>query len=612
MNRISNQPGKKNSLAEINDRIKQTFAEVTRYPIEILALESDLEEDLGIDSVKLGEVLAVIREYYQLPEDLQLDRDNLRNMKEIGRELFNYLEHVQAAIISPVANTQLGEVLPKNKTYIDDLLQSVQSIFAEVTRYPKEILDPQSNLEEDLGIDSVKLTEVFAVLRERYHLPTELQLPTRDLENIASIVAALNSYLKNQMNDVQNEKIIENFELNTKLTSCQEFDCLDKNGVSPISETAIEETIRLIFAEVTRYPIEVLDVHASLEEDLGIDSVKLGEVLSVLRETYKIPEDLDLAATDLLSISRIAKGLYDYLYSKEDQTAHWPEKGSVNNHDLNWMKSARNEALNKEDAGLNHLPETGQKPLAGKIAFISGSGRGLGKEIAMYLSQLGATVIINSFHSRDQGEATFQEINAKKGSGMHIWGSMANPGHVAEIFNQIEQEYGHLDFFISNASNGMLAKLEDLTVDHWEKAYRTNVIGLHQGALRAVSLMKKSGGGKIITLSSPAAHGYVDYFGCMGAVKAAVESLTRSMAIEFAPYNIQVNCVSPGPVYGSLLNKWPESKRLIAQWEDSTAYNRLCEAHDVAHFIAFLLNDSVKLFTGSVLVMDGGISSQGW
>jgi enoyl-[acyl-carrier protein] reductase III len=104
----------------------------------------------------------------------------------------------------------------------------------------------------------------------------------------------------------------------------------------------------------------------------------------------------------------------------------------------------------------------------------------------------------------------------------------------------------------------------------------------------------------------------VDYFGCMGAVKAAVESLTRSMAIEFAPYNIQVNCVSPGPVYGELLDKWPESQRLIRQWESNTAYTRLCEARDVSHFIAYLLSEPVKLFTGSVLVMDGGISSQGW
>ena len=61
-----------------------------------------------------------------------------------------------------------------------------------------------------------------------------------------------------------------------------------------------------------------------------------------------------------------------------------------------------------------------------------------------------------------------------------------------------------------------------------------------------------------------------------------------------------------------LLDKWPESRRLVAQWEANTAYGRLCEARDVSHFVAYLLSEPVKLFTGSVLVIDGGISSQGW
>jgi len=216
--------------------------------------------------------------------------------------------------------------------------------------------------------------------------------------------------------------------------------------------------------------------------------------------------------------------------------------------------------------------------------------------------------VVNSFHARQQGLETVEEIMAAGGTAIHAWGSVANPDHLAAIFDQVESAYGGLDFFVSNASNGMLARLKDITAEDWQKAFYTNVIGLHQGALKAAALMKKRGGGKIITMSSPASHGYVDYFGCMGAVKAAVESLTKSMAIELSADNIQVNCVSPGPIYGSLLDRWPESARLIARWEEATVYERLCEARDVSHFVAYLLSDSVKLFAGSVLVMDGGIS----
>jgi len=249
-----------------------------------------------------------------------------------------------------------------------------------------------------------------------------------------------------------------------------------------------------------------------------------------------------------------------------------------------------------------------RKPFEGKIALITGSGRALGKDIAVYLAELGASVVVNSFHSRPQGEETVEEIRAAGGKAVHAWGSVANPEHVKTIFEVVDKTYGGLDFLICNASNGLLAPLEEIGVEHWEKAFRTNVVGLHQCSLRALELMKKRGGGKIITMSSPAAHDYVDYFGCMGAVKAAVENLTKSMAIEFARHNVQVNCVSPGPVYGDLLDKWPESKRLTAEFEKATVSDRLCESQDVSHFVAYLLSDPVKLFTGSVLVMDGGIS----
>ena len=393
------------------------------------------------------------------------------------------------------------------------------------------------------------------------------------------------------------------------------------NASRPLSSSdTLTSGVVAVFAEVTRYPLEILDPAASLEEDLGIDSVKLGEVFSVLRERYALPETLEVSQDQLKTIGSVAEALRAYVQGAQTPTpasvvpemaAPLPPSASAIDVHGDGAQTAPPTPIPSVDPSSAALqPEA--KPFKGKVVFISGSGHGLGKDMAEYLAALGASVVVNSFHSRQRGLETTETIKAKGGDAIHIWGSVANPVHVQAIFDEIEATYGGLDFFISNASNGMLARLEDITVEHWEKAFRTNIVGLHQGALRAVEMMKKRGGGKIITLSSPAAHGYVDYFGCMGAVKAAVESLTRSMAIEFAPYNIQVNCVSPGPVYGELMHKWPESERLIPQWEQNTPYERLCEARDVSHFVAYLLSEPVKLFTGSVLVIDGGISSQGW
>ena len=76
----------------------------------------------------------------------------------------------------------------------------------------------------------------------------------------------------------------------------------------------------------------------------------------------------------------------------------------------------------------------------------------------------------------------------------------------------------------------------------------------------------------------------------------------------YAKHNVQVNCVSPGPACGELLDKWPDGKRLTAEFEKATVYHRMCESRDVSHFVAYLLSDPVQLFTGSLLVMDGGVS----
>jgi enoyl-[acyl-carrier protein] reductase III len=490
----------------------------------------------------------------------------------------------------------------------DEMTNDVLAVFAQVTRYPLEVLDPEAPLEEELGIDSVKLGEVFAVLRTRYALPDGLALPLDRLRTIRAIADALAELVAAGGNGHGGNAHGGNGHGGRAPAAIAAAPAAvpprpPKHGNGSLEPAAFEAGVREVFAAVTRYPAEILDVRAPLEEELGVDSVKLGEVLAVLRQKYDLPEQLGVPPEELRSIGSIAAALRRYLL--EVEAAAVPEPAAP-------VAPAAGPATPPAAAQSFAALTPALRPFSGKVALVTGSGRGLGKDIACYLAELGASVVINSFHSRQQGIDTTMEIRERGGDALHVWGSVAKAEHLDALFGEVEARFGGLDFFVSSASNGMLARLEDVTPEHWEKAFRTNVVGLHQGALRAARLMRRRGGGKIVTLSSPAAHGYVDYFGCMGAVKAAVESLTRSLAVELADDNIQVNCVSPGPVYGELLDKWPESGRLVAQWEANTAYRRLCEARDVSNFVAYLLSEPVKLFTGSVLVIDGGISSQGW
>jgi enoyl-[acyl-carrier protein] reductase III len=244
--------------------------------------------------------------------------------------------------------------------------------------------------------------------------------------------------------------------------------------------------------------------------------------------------------------------------------------------------------------------------LAGKVAFVTGSGHGLGKCLAAELAGQGAAVIVNSFHSRDRGEATTAELCAAGHHAVHIWGSVANPRHLDAMFDEIGQRFGRLDVFIQNASNGYLGPLEHATAEHWDKSFRTNVVSLHQGALRAVDLMKD--GGSIAALTTPAAQRCTQLFGLQGSVKAAIEALVRYLAVELAPRGIRVNSFAPGAIYGELLTSYPESARLIPTWEALTTGLRLCTEEEVARHVVNFMTDPGLDAVGSLVLSDAGLS----
>ncbi len=133
----------------------------------------------------------------------------------------------------------------------------------------------------------------------------------------------------------------------------------------------------------------------------------------------------------------------------------------------------------KHTINQHSLAEVGpsESPLAGRVALVTGSGRGVGRTIARLLAARGATVVINSFHSRDLGDQTAQDINASGGAAIHIWGSVANPQHVDGMFDQLEQQIGYLDVLICNASDGRIGSFTNISTEDWDRAFRTNVSG---------------------------------------------------------------------------------------------------------------------------------------
>ncbi|MCK9396934.1 MAG: phosphopantetheine-binding protein [Methylobacter sp.] len=267
------------------DTIQRLFAEVTRYPRELLTPNADLEEDLGIDSVKLGEILAVLREHFGLESRLTDDIREIRTIATIAALLEDRLGRPQAMPAAPpVAASQVPAVNNQQ-----DLQTQVTNVVAEVTRYPIELLAPNADLEEDLGIDSVKLGEILAVLREHFGLESRLTDDIREIRTIATIAALLEKRLDRPQ---------------TVQAAAPPVAASQLPAVNNQQDLLAQVTN--VVAEVTRYPIELLAPNADLEEDLGIDSVKLGEILAVLREHFGLESRLTDDIREIRTIATIA------------------------------------------------------------------------------------------------------------------------------------------------------------------------------------------------------------------------------------------------------------------------------------------------------------------
>jgi enoyl-[acyl-carrier protein] reductase III len=475
------------------------------------------------------------------------------------------------------------------------LEETVVAIIAEVTRYPRDILKLDANLEEDLGIDSVKRTEILVVLGTRLGIPENRNGPGFQQRSdgddapepviprtIGDLVAAVESYL-------QEAGMRSTAPVPAPLPEPAAIKVnRQANAAPPPSlDDSLQQTVLDIIAEVTRYPREILKPTADLEEDLGFNRGQREAIFAALRSRLRLtlPESAPLPPVQTLA--DIVSAVQRLLPASTPAARVTPAPA----------------------ARPTHAPERAaftdaSRPFAGKVALVTGAGHGIGRGIALHLARLGATVAVNSFHSRQRGEDTTAEIVAAGGKAVHLWGSVTNPAQLEGIFREMDARFQGIDFLISNASNGILAPLKDIEPAHWERAFRTNVVALHQASLQAAASMRRRGGGKIVALSSVGAQRYMDYLGCIGTVKAAVESLVRYLAVELGSDNIQVNAVSAGPVYGELMEQYPELEKLRPQCEALTPRQRLNDEQEVAEAVAFLLGSSGM--SGSVLLLDAG------
>jgi enoyl-[acyl-carrier protein] reductase III len=246
--------------------------------------------------------------------------------------------------------------------------------------------------------------------------------------------------------------------------------------------------------------------------------------------------------------------------------------------------------------------------LRGQLALVTGGGRGIGRAIVLELARRGCDVLINYVRHPDAASETASEARALGVSASVVRGNVADDAHVERMFEEIRSTYGFLHILVNNSASGVNKPVTELTPHHWDWTLNVNARGAWLCARAALPLMQARGGGAVVSLSSLGANRVMrDYF-LVGVSKAALEAVTRYLAVELAPHNVRVNAVSGGLVETDALKSFAWGSDVIDDTIRRTPAGRMVEPEDVARAVAFLCSEDSAMIRGQTIIVDGGFS----
>ena len=246
-----------------------------------------------------------------------------------------------------------------------------------------------------------------------------------------------------------------------------------------------------------------------------------------------------------------------------------------------------------------------EKILAGKVAFVTGASRGIGRAIALRLAFDGAKVALNFASNSSKAESVRNEIESAGGTAMLVQGDVSNFETVNSLVKQVVDAWGRLDILINNAGitrDNLLLKMSE---DDFDRVIATNLKGVFNCTKAVTRLMMKQRGGRIVNMSSVVAlKGNISQAN-YAAAKAGIIGFTKTAARELASRGVTVNAVAPGLINTDMTAALSEKVKEVMLQEIPAG--RMGTPEDVANAVAFLVSDQAAYITGQVLSVDGGM-----
>jgi NAD(P)-dependent dehydrogenase (short-subunit alcohol dehydrogenase family) len=256
------------------------------------------------------------------------------------------------------------------------------------------------------------------------------------------------------------------------------------------------------------------------------------------------------------------------------------------------------------------------KRLEGKVALITGSGQGIGRAAALLFAREGAAVVVADVN-QGTGSQTAADIAAAGGRGLFVPADVSRGEDVRRLVDAVRERLGALHILYNNASvywPGRDGRITDIAEEDWDRVLAVNLRSIFLCCKKGIPLMKESGGGSIINTSSSA--GVTGIPGCDAytATKGATIALTRSLAVEYRPFGIRVNCIAPAGIRTPMLaqsnleDSTFDERRFLALRTPSRRYGT---PEEIAQTALFLASEESSYINGAVIVADGGITING-